>query len=67
MSISMEMIQVQNYNFSTMIWQEDGMFVAKISEGIASAGDSREEAVMNLKEAIHLYLKNASELGLIRG
>jgi len=66
-SISMELIQVQNYDFTAMVWQEEGMFAAKISEGIVSIGNSREEALINLKEAIQLYLKNASELGLNRG
>lgn len=58
---------MQDYDFTAMVWKEGGVFVAKTSEGIASAGDSKEEALLNLKEAIQLYLKNASELGIIRG
>jgi len=33
--------------------------------GVASCGDTPEEALSNLKEAVELYLDNAKELGLI--
>jgi predicted RNase H-like HicB family nuclease len=32
---------------------------------VASAGDTIEEALANLKEAVTLYLENARELGLL--
>jgi predicted RNase H-like HicB family nuclease len=33
--------------------------------GVASCGDTFEQAVFNLKEAVDLYLENAEELGLM--
>jgi predicted RNase H-like HicB family nuclease len=32
---------------------------------VASCGDTFEQAVFNLKEAVDLYLENAEELGLM--
>jgi predicted RNase H-like HicB family nuclease len=32
---------------------------------VASCGDSVEEAMANLREAVELYLENAQELGLL--
>jgi predicted RNase H-like HicB family nuclease len=41
--------------------------VSKCPEtGVASCGDSPEEALQNLREAVELYLENAKRLGLIR-
>ena len=40
--------------------------VSKCPElGVASCGDSVEEAMANLREAVELYLENAQELGLL--
>ncbi len=48
------------------IWEEDGVFVSKCPEiDVASAGDTLEEALANLTEAIELWLVNARELGII--
>ncbi len=48
------------------IWEEDGVFVSKCPEiDVASAGDTIEEALSNLTEAIELWLVNARELGII--
>ena len=33
--------------------------------GVASCGDTFEEAVDNLKEAVELYIENAKELNLM--
>ena len=33
--------------------------------GVASCGDTTEEALSNLKEAVELYLDNAKALGII--
>ncbi|MHA1212175.1 MAG: type II toxin-antitoxin system HicB family antitoxin [Candidatus Heimdallarchaeota archaeon] len=52
--------------FTALIWEEDGMYVSKCLEiEVASAGDSPQEALENLKEAIELWLENAKELGLL--
>ena len=51
---------------AAIIWEENGVYVSKSPEtGIASCGDTPEEALSNLKEAIELYLENAKELGMI--
>ena len=48
------------------IWEENGVFVSKCPEiDVASAGDTFEEALANLTEAIELWLVNARELGII--
>ena len=33
---------------------------------MASCGDSPEEALRNLKEAVELYLENAKQLGMLK-
>ncbi len=48
------------YKFSAVIEKEENAYVSHCVElGIASQGDSIEEAIANLKEAIELYLKHA--------
>ena len=48
------------------MWRESEGFVSKCPElGVASCGNSFDEAVSNLKEAVELYLENAKELDLI--
>ncbi|TFG29624.1 type II toxin-antitoxin system HicB family antitoxin [Candidatus Thorarchaeota archaeon] len=52
--------------FTATIWEEDGVFVSKCPEiDVASAGDTFDEALSNLTEAIELWLANARELGII--
>ena len=46
-------------NVTAIIWQEDDAYVSKCPElEVASAGDTPEEALHNLKEAVELYLEN---------
>ena len=53
-------------NLTALIWEEEGVFVSKCPEiEVASAGDTPQEALSNLKEAIELWLENAKELGLL--
>ena len=48
------------YKLTATIWREPEGYVAKCSEpGVASAGDSPSEALVNLMEATELYLENA--------
>ena len=55
------------YRYTGIIWKEGGSYVSKCSElGVASCGDSFEEAIDNLREAVELYLENAKELGIIK-
>ena len=59
-------ITVLTHRLTATIWKEPEGYVAKCSElGVASAGDSPSEALVNLKEATELYLENARVLGMI--
>ena len=54
------------FDYTTVVWKESEGYVSKCSElGVASCGDSFDEAVRNLREAVDLYLENAKELGII--
>lgn len=54
------------YRLTAVIWKEEGGYVSKAPElGVASAGDTPQEALANLKEAVSLYLENAAELDLL--
>lgn len=47
------------------IWQEDNTFVSFCPElGVASCGNSPDDAMVMLKEAVELYLENAQQLGI---
>jgi len=55
-----------NYHLTALIWEEDGQFVSKCSElEVASWGPTPQEAKVNLKEAVELFLENAKELGIL--
>jgi len=57
---------MKTYKFTSVIWKEREGYVSKCPElGVASAGDTVEEALQNLKEAVELYLENAKELGML--
>lgn len=44
--------------FTANVWQEDEMFIAQCLEvDVASQGDSEDEAMANLREAIELYFE----------
>ncbi len=59
-------VSMQTYRLTATIWKEPEGYVARCSElGVASAGDSPSEALVNLKEATELYLENAKALGMI--
>ncbi|MBW2647599.1 MAG: type II toxin-antitoxin system HicB family antitoxin [Deltaproteobacteria bacterium] len=52
--------------YAATVWKETEGYVSKCPElGVTSCGDSFEDALNNLKEAVDLYLENAKELGLI--
>jgi len=52
--------------FTVSIWEEEGVYVSRCQEWeVASCGDSPQEALDNIQEAIELYLKNARILGII--
>ncbi|MDD1730300.1 MAG: type II toxin-antitoxin system HicB family antitoxin [Methanospirillum sp.] len=57
---------MKRYQFTTLIWEEDGVYVSKCMEiELSSCGDTPKEALENLREAIDLWLKNAELLGLL--
>ena len=50
---------------TAVIWQEGDVYVSNCPElGVASCGETPEKAILMLKEAVELYLKNAVQLGL---
>lgn len=51
---------------TAVVWKEEDVFVSKCPEiEVSSAGDTEEEALKNLEEAIDLWIENAKELGLV--
>jgi predicted RNase H-like HicB family nuclease len=54
------------FEYTAVVWKEKEGFVSKCPElGVASCGDTFEESVENLKEAVELYIENAKELNLM--
>jgi predicted RNase H-like HicB family nuclease len=57
--------KAQICHLTAVIWKEEGGYVSKSPElGVASAGDTPQEALRNLQEAAALYLENAKALAL---
>ena len=57
---------MKEFNVTAVIWQEDEVYVSKCPElEVASAGDTPQEALENLKEAVELYIENAKTLGIL--
>ncbi len=55
---------MEKLNVTAIIWREDDAYVSKCPElEVACAGDTPEEALENLKEAVELYIENAKALG----
>ncbi len=55
------------YRLSAVVEAEDGAFVAHCTEvGVASQGETRDEALANLREAVTLWLKHAEPSELKR-
>ncbi|MBC7920070.1 MAG: type II toxin-antitoxin system HicB family antitoxin [Ferruginibacter sp.] len=45
-------------SFSVPIWQEDNWFITQCKEvDVASQGETKPEAIANLKEALSLYFR----------
>jgi len=46
-----------------VIWEEDGTYVVReVFTGVTTQGETIEEALENLKEAVELYLEEFPEL-----
>jgi len=57
---------MKEFNVTAVIWQEEDVYVSKCPElEVASAGDTPQEALENLKEAVELYIENAKILGIL--
>lgn len=57
---------MKNLKLTGIFWHEGRSVVSRCPElGVASCGDTVEEAMANLREAVELYLENACKLGLI--
>jgi len=53
---------MKTLNLSNVIWQEGEFFVAQCRNvDVSSFGDSREEALTNLHEALELYFEDAPD------
>lgn len=55
-----------NYRYTVVLEQEaDGGFVALVPAlpGCVSQGDTREQAMANIREAIELYIEDCREAG----
>ncbi|MEX2007709.1 MAG: type II toxin-antitoxin system HicB family antitoxin [Candidatus Levyibacteriota bacterium] len=47
----------------TIVWKENKIFVAKFLEiELASQGKTKKEAIVNLKEALELYLEDEPKI-----
>ena len=57
---------MKTLEYTAVVWREGKSYVSKCPElGVASCGDTIEEATNNLKEAVELYIENAKELNLL--
>jgi len=57
---------MRTFEYTAVVWREGKSYVSKCPElGVASCGDTFEEATNNLKEAVELYIENARELNLL--
>ena len=54
------------FEYTAVVWKESEGYVSKCPEiNVASCGDTFDEAVGNLREAVELYLENTIELDII--
>ena len=57
---------MKRFEYTAVVWREGESYVSKCPElGVASCGDTIEEATNNLEEAVELYIENAKELNLL--
>jgi predicted RNase H-like HicB family nuclease len=53
---------MKNIKYSSVVWQEGEHFVAQcLNVEVSSFGNSRDEALLNLREALSLYFEDAVE------
>jgi len=57
---------MSSYILTAIIWFEDNVYVSRCPEiEVSSCGDTPEEALANLKEAIELWIENARFLNIL--
>ena len=50
---------MKTINLENIVWKEGDFFVAKcLNVEVSSFGDTREEAILNLNEALELYFED---------
>ena len=50
---------METQTFTASIWREDNWFIAQCLEiDVASLGESEEEALVNVREAVELYFES---------
>ncbi len=54
----MKKIKILSKETSVLVWREGSLFVAKsLDVEVASQGSTKEESLVNLKEALELYFE----------
>ncbi len=54
------------YHLTATVWREGDQYVSRCPElGVASCGDTPDQAIDALREAVELYLENAKALGML--
>ena len=54
----MKKIKILSKETSVLVWREGSLFVAKsLDVEVASQGSTKEESLINLKEALELYFE----------
>jgi len=53
----------KHLNLSNIVWKEEGGFVSQcLNVDVASCGDTKKEALANLREALELYFEDEGDL-----
>ena len=54
------------HQITYVVWKEDDQYVSHcLNVEVASCGDTREEAIANLKEAVTLYFEDGEEVDFV--
>jgi len=56
---------MKNISFNIVVWQEEQYFVAQcLNTNVSSFGDTKEEALENINEALELYFEESDSIKL---
>lgn len=57
---------MKTFGYTAIVWKESEGYVSNCPElGVGSCGETLDKAVQNLREAVELYIDNATELGIV--